>query len=109
MVYNMDVSGNIGLALILTAIAGLSTGIGSAIAYFIKKPKMIYLSFSLGFSAGGMIYISFMELLPKGLEVDVLSQSLHCIPGRLHLVHASLFHQSQDTFQQVLLRRKKWR
>jgi len=69
MVYNMDVSGNIGLALILTAIAGLSTGIGSAIAYFIKKPKMIYLSFSLGFSAGVMIYISFMELLPKGLEV----------------------------------------
>ena len=64
----MDISGNIGLALILTVIAGLSTGIGSAIAYFIKKPKMIYLSFSLGFSAGVMIYISFMELLPKGLE-----------------------------------------
>ena len=68
MVHDMDVSGNIGLALILTVIAGLSTGIGSAIAYFIKKPKMIYLSFSLGFSAGVMIYISFMELLPKGLE-----------------------------------------
>ena len=68
MVYNMDVSGNIGLALILTAIAGLSTGIGSAIAYFIKKPKMIYLSFSLGFSAGVMVYVSFVELLPQALE-----------------------------------------
>jgi ZIP family zinc transporter len=65
----MDVSGNIILALILTALAGLSTGLGSAIAYFIKRPKTIYLSFSLGFSAGVMIYISFMELLPKGLEV----------------------------------------
>jgi len=54
-------------AFLLTVIAGLSTGIGSAIAYFIKKPKMIYLSFSLGFSAGVMVYISFMELLPRAI------------------------------------------
>jgi ZIP family zinc transporter len=64
----MDAAGNIGLALILSAIAGLSTGIGSVIAYFIKKPKMIYLSLSLGFSAGVMIYVSFVELLPEALE-----------------------------------------
>ena len=64
----MDVSGNIGFALLLTVLAGLSTGIGSAIAYFIKKPKMIYLSFSLGFSAGVMIYVSFVELLPNALD-----------------------------------------
>ena len=64
----MDVSGNIGMALLLTVIAGLSTGIGSAIAYFIKKPKIVYLSFSLGLSAGVMIYISFMELLPDAIE-----------------------------------------
>ena len=64
----MDVSGNIGIALTLTIIAGLSTGIGSAIAFFIKKPKMIYLSFSLGFSAGVMIYVSFVELFPNALE-----------------------------------------
>ena len=44
----IDISGNIGPAFVLTIIAGLSTGIGSAIAYFIKKPRMIYLSFSLG-------------------------------------------------------------
>ena len=61
----MPMSENIGLALVLTTIAGLSTGIGSTIAYFIKKPKMIYLSFSLGFSAGVMIYISFIELMPQ--------------------------------------------
>ncbi len=64
----MDVSGNIGWALLLTVIAGLSTGIGSAIAYFIKKPKVAYLSFSLGLSAGVMIYISFMELLPGSFK-----------------------------------------
>lgn len=54
---------NVLTAFLLTVFAGLSTGIGSAIAYLIKKPKTKYLSFSLGFSAGVMIYISFMELL----------------------------------------------
>ena len=53
--HDMNVYGNIGLSLLLTVIAGLSTGIGSAIAYFIKKPKMSYLSFSIDFSAGVMI------------------------------------------------------
>ena len=64
----MGVSGNIGTALILTALAGLSTGVGSAVAYSIRKPRMVYLSFSLGFSGGVMIYVSFVELLPKGIE-----------------------------------------
>jgi ZIP family zinc transporter len=54
-------------AFLLTILAGLSTGIGSAIAYFIRKPRMIYLSFSLGFSAGVMLYVSFMELLPRAI------------------------------------------
>ncbi len=61
----MSIAQNAGTALILSLLAGLSTGIGSAIAYFIKKPKLTYLSFLLGLSAGVMIYISFMELLPK--------------------------------------------
>ena len=60
--------GTVGLAFFLTILAGLSTGIGSAIAYFIKKPKMVYLSFSLGFSAGVMMYVSFVELLPQALD-----------------------------------------
>ncbi|MBN1806432.1 MAG: zinc transporter ZupT [Sedimentisphaerales bacterium] len=64
----MDISENVLPALLLTAVAGLSTGIGSAIAYFIRKPKVIYLSISLGFSAGVMIYISFMELLADAME-----------------------------------------
>jgi len=64
----MAASGNVGFALALTLVAGLSTGIGSAIAYFIKHPKVLYLSFSLGLSAGVMIYVSFMELLPGAIE-----------------------------------------
>ena len=60
----MEDLGTIEIALFLTILAGLSTGIGSTIAYFIKKPKLGYLSFSLGFSAGVMVYISIDELLP---------------------------------------------
>jgi len=59
--------GNVGIALGLTLIAGLSTGIGSAIAYFIKRPKIVYLAFALGLSGGVMIYISFMEMLPDAM------------------------------------------
>ncbi len=64
----MDIAKNVGIALVLTTFAGLSTGIGSAIAYFIKKPKMTFLCFSLGLSAGVMIYVSFMEMLPDAFE-----------------------------------------
>ena len=64
----MYMAENVKIALILTTLAGLSTGIGSVIAYFIKKPKTIYLTFSLGFSAGVMIYLSFMELLPEAID-----------------------------------------
>jgi len=64
----MAMSGNVGAALGLTMVAGLSTGIGSAIAYFIKRPKIVYLAFALGLSAGVMVYISFMEMLPDAME-----------------------------------------
>jgi ZIP family zinc transporter len=64
----MEIPPNTGAALLLTIFAGLSTGIGSAIAYFIKKPKITYLAFSLGLSAGVMIYVSFVELLQGALE-----------------------------------------
>jgi ZIP family zinc transporter len=64
----MSIPPNVLLAFGLTALAGLSTGIGSAIAYFIRKPRVAYLSFSLGLSAGVMIYVSFMELLPSAIE-----------------------------------------
>ena len=63
----MDTS-NLLLAFALTIFAGLSTGIGGAIAFFAKKTNTRFLSVALGFSAGVMIYLSFMEILPKALE-----------------------------------------
>ena len=49
----------------LTAFAGLSTGIGSALAFFTKTTNTKFLSISLGFSAGVMIYVSMVEIFVK--------------------------------------------
>ena len=57
------------LALGLTMIAGLSTGIGSLIAFFTKRTNTKFLSAALGLSAGVMIYVSFMELMPQSVEL----------------------------------------
>jgi zinc transporter, ZIP family len=49
-------------AFLMTAMAGLSTGIGSLLAYLTHHTKRNLLSITLGFSAGVMIFISFVEL-----------------------------------------------
>lgn len=59
---------NLTFAMLLTTLAGLATGIGSAIAFFIRTPRYSYLSLMLGFSAGVMIYISFAELLKTAIN-----------------------------------------
>ncbi len=56
---------NVLLAFGLTLFAGLSTGIGSAMAFLTRKTNKSFLSFSLGFSAGVMIYVSFVEIFQK--------------------------------------------
>ncbi|MFC3927224.1 zinc transporter ZupT [Streptococcus caprae] len=55
-------------AFILTAIAGLSTGIGSLIAFVAKSTNKQFLSVSLGFSAGVMIYVSMIEIFPQAQD-----------------------------------------
>ncbi len=50
----------------ITLLAGMATGIGSAIAFFAKRTNYRFLSVSTGFSAGVMLYVSFVEILPKG-------------------------------------------
>ncbi len=49
-------------ALLLTAMAGLATGVGSFIALVSKRTTPRFLSVSLGFSAGVMIFVSLVEL-----------------------------------------------
>lgn len=58
-------TGLILFALGLTLFAGLSTGIGSALAFFSKKTNESFLSGALGFSAGVMIYVSMIEIFVK--------------------------------------------
>ena len=59
---------NVLLAFGLTVFAGLSTGIGSAIAFFAKTTSKKFLSISLGFSAGVMIYVSMIEIFFKAQD-----------------------------------------
>ena len=58
-------------ALSITLLAGLSTGIGSLLAFVAKQTNTKLLSTSLGFSAGVMIYVSFVEIFVKAKEALV--------------------------------------
>ncbi len=53
------------LAFSLTLFAGLATGVGSALAFFGRRTSKRFLSAALGFSAGVMIYLSFVEIFAK--------------------------------------------
>ncbi|HOX96175.1 MAG TPA: zinc transporter ZupT [Candidatus Woesebacteria bacterium] len=59
---------DIRLPLLLTFLAGISTVLGAFVVFFLKDFKKSYLSFFLGMSAGTMVYLSFMELLPLAVE-----------------------------------------
>lgn len=52
----------------LTMFAGLATGLGSALALFTDRTKTKFLSVALGFSAGVMIYVSFIDIFRKAEE-----------------------------------------
>ena len=56
----------------LTMIAGLATGIGSLIALIAKRTNTKFLCGSLGFSAGVMLFVSFMDLIPIAKEELIL-------------------------------------
>lgn len=79
--------GNVLFAFALTMFAGLSTGIGSLLAFFTKKSNTKFLAISLGFSAGVMIYVSMIEIFAKAQHslIDSLGQ------GRGHWVTVIAF------------------
>lgn len=59
---------NVMMAFGLTLFAGLATGVGSALAFFTKTTNKKFLSYSLGFSAGVMVYVSFVEIFFKAKD-----------------------------------------
>lgn len=59
---------NVLIAFLITGIAGLTTLVGTVLLFFTKKTNTKFLSASLGFSAGAMIFISFVDIMPKAQE-----------------------------------------
>ena len=53
------------LAFLVTLGAGLATGIGSTLAFFTKTTNKSFFAVAMGFSAGVMVYLSFVEIIPK--------------------------------------------
>ena len=64
---------NVAFSLSLTVFAGLATVIGSILSVFTRETNTKILSFSLGFSAGVMIYVSMIEIFVKAKEYLILS------------------------------------
>lgn len=73
-------------AFILTLFAGLATGIGSVIAFFAHRTSRGFFSFTLGLSAGVMLYVSFVELFDQSRDLFACS-----LGGREGEVCAALF------------------
>jgi len=71
----------------LTVFAGMATGIGSVVAFTAKRTDYRFLSVATGFSAGVMLYVSFVEIFFKG--VDALSAVYGDYWG--HWVNAAAF------------------
>jgi len=63
----MFATDRVSIAFAAALLAGLTTFLGAWIALRFYKINTRFLSMALGFSAGVMIYISFMELLPESL------------------------------------------
>ncbi len=71
---------NVLYALGLTLLAGISTGIGSIMALFAKRTNTKFLSLSLGFSAGVMLYVAMIEIFSKsrGYLTDAYGYNTGC-------------------------------
>lgn len=59
---------NVTVAFVSSALAGLATMFGALIVFVSKSDNKKFLSSALGFSAGVMIFISFMEMMPMAQE-----------------------------------------
>ncbi len=58
---------NVLIALLLAALAGLSTALGGLVGVVVPRPSERAMSVALGFSAGVMIWVAFVELFQEGV------------------------------------------
>ena len=83
-------SGSFGFAFGLTLLAGLATGVGSALAFFAKRTNLRLLAQTLAFSAGVMVYVSIDGLLPTAHRYGRSHEILACIAGGMAVMAVSL-------------------
>lgn len=83
MINSMNIS-NIGIAFSLATLAGLTTAVGGLLAFIGSKDNLKILSYGLGFSAGVMIFISLMDIIPESNRMLMMN-----FPNSFHwLVYA---------------------
>lgn len=56
------------LALLLSILAGLATSIGAALALHRRVRERPFLATALAFAAGAMLFVSFVEIIPLGID-----------------------------------------
>ena len=87
-------------AFLLTLFAGLSTALGAFIAFWGGAKNTKFLSVGLGFSAGVMIYVSFVEILVKSQKAfamtfgDILGESLGLVAFFIGIAFSFIIDQS---------------
>ena len=87
-------------AFLLTMFAGLSTVLGAFIAFWGGAKNTKFLSVGLGFSAGVMIYVSFVEILVKSQDAfsvkygDILGESLGLVAFFVRIAISFIIDQS---------------
>lgn len=75
----LQLDSSVVFAFLLTLAAGLSTGLGSALGLLNRRFSTRLLTLALSFSAGVMLYVSFVEIFPKAR--DALGRELGPRPG----------------------------
>ena len=95
------------IAFSVTMVAGLSTGLGGLIIYTQEKINSNYLATALGFSAGVMLYLSLVEILPEsrhslklylGARIGLLITTISFFTGMLLIVLINRFIPHPDYF-----------
>ncbi len=61
------------MALLLTTLAGLSTGLGGLVVWLMRTPGPRIMALSQGFAAGVMMTVSLSEMLPSAVEAYAAS------------------------------------
>jgi len=92
---------------LLTMLAGLSTVVGSLIFFSHTFSSKKHMNFLLGLSAGVMIYLSFMELLPYSIKgIGFLSANIYLLFGIIIMALVDFFIPHHYLKEKVLNKQK---